>query len=108
MIRKSFKLFHKRLIAELKSENIWMGKLRRVIERGDKQGFELMRPYTNPSWSQMTVLDDCILVDNRLAVSVQLRPVLLKRTRRGYPGQEALLGVSRYLWWPHVHIDILL
>ena len=59
------KLFDKILLAELTTEDTWMDSLRRVIERGDKQGFELMGPYTNPLWSQMAVQDDCTLVKNR-------------------------------------------
>ena len=42
------KLFDKNLVAELTTEDTWMDRLRRVVERGDKQGFELMGPYTNP------------------------------------------------------------
>ena len=67
------KLFDKSLLAELTSEDTWMDRLRRVIERGDKHGFELMGPYTNPLWSHMAVQDDCILVNNRLTVPLQLR-----------------------------------
>ena len=100
------KLFDKSLLAELTTEDTWMNRLRRVIERGDKQGFELMGTYTNPLWSQMAVQDDCILVNNRLAVPVQLRQAVLKRIHRGHPGQEAMLGVSQYLWWPHMNKDI--
>ena len=101
------KLFDKSLLAELTTEDTWMDRLRRVIERGDKQGFELMGPYTNPLWSQMAVQDDCILVNNRLAVPVQLRQAVLKRIHRGHPGQEAMLGASQYLWWPHMNKDIV-
>ena len=43
------KLFDKSLLAELTSDDMWMDRLRPVIERGDRQGFELMGPYTNPS-----------------------------------------------------------
>ena len=101
------KLFDKSLLAELTTEDTWMNRLRRVIERGDKQGFELMGPYTNPLWSQMAVQDDCILVNNRLAAPLQLRQAVLKRIHRGHPGQETMLGVSQYLWWPHMHKDIV-
>ena len=52
------RLFDKSLLAELTIEDTWMDRLPRVIERGDKQGFELMGPYTNPLWSQMAVQDD--------------------------------------------------
>ena len=62
------KLFDKSLLAELTSEDTWMYRLRRVIERGVKQGFELMGSYTNPLWSQIAVQDDCILVNDRLVV----------------------------------------
>ena len=101
------KLFDKNLLAELTTEDTWMDRLRRVVERGDKQGFELMGPYTNPLWSQMAVQDDCILVNNRLAVPVQLRQAVLKRIHRGHLGQEAMLGAAQYLWWPHMIKDIV-
>ena len=91
------KLFNKNLLPELTSEDTWMDRLRRFIERGDKQEFELMGPCTNPLWSQMAVQDDCILVNDRLAVPMQ----------SGHLGQEAMLGVSQYLWWPHMHEDIV-
>ena len=101
------KLFDRSLLAELISEDDWMDRLRRVIERNDRHTFELMGPYTNPLWHQLSVVDDCILMDNRLAVPEQLRLAVLKRIHRGHPGQEATLDVSKYLWWPHMHQDIV-
>ena len=101
------KLFDKNLLAELTTEDTWMDRLRRVIERKDRHSFELMGPYTNPLWHQMSVVDDCIAVDGRLAVPGQLRPAVLKRVHRGHLGQEAMLDVSRHLWWPHMHNDIV-
>ena len=101
------KLFDKTLLAELISEDVWMDRLRRVMERKDRAKFELMGPYTNPLWNQLSVIDDCILVDNRIAVPVQLRQAVMKRIHRGHPGQEARIDVSNYLWWPHMHKDIV-
>ena len=51
-------MFDKSLLAELTTEDTWMDRLRRVVERGDKHGFELMGPYTNSLWSQMAGQDD--------------------------------------------------
>ena len=99
------KLFDRSLLAELITEDPSMDRLRRVIERNVRNSFELMGPHTNRH--QVSVVDDCILVDNRLAVSGQLRQAALKRIHRGHPGQEAMLDVSRYLWWPHMHKDIV-
>ena len=97
------KLFDRSLLADLITEDPWMDRLRRAIERNDRHSFEQMGPYTNPLWHQLSVVDDCILVDNRLAVPGQLRQAIFKRVHRGHPGQEAMLDVSRYLWWPHMH-----
>ena len=97
------KLFDKSLLAELVSEATWMDQLRRVVERNDRHGVELMGPYTNPLWHQMSVVDDCLLVDNRLDVPEKLRQAVLRRLHQGHPGQEAMLEVSNYLWWPHMH-----
>ena len=32
---------------------------------------------------------------------------MIKRIHRGHPDKEAMLGVSRYLWCPHMHKDIV-
>ena len=48
-----------------------MNRPRRSEEREDKQGFQLTGTYTNPHWNQIAVVDDCILVDNYLAVPVR-------------------------------------
>ena len=71
------------LLAEPVSEDVSMDRLRRVIERNDRVGFELMAPFTNPLWNQLSVLDDSTLVDNRLAVPGQRRPAVTKRIHRG-------------------------
>ena len=55
----------------------------------------------------MSVVDDCIIVDGQLAVPGQLRLAVLRRIHRGHPGQEAMLVVSKYLGWPHMHKDIV-
>ena len=101
------KLFDRNLLAELTTEDTWMDRLRRVIERKDPHIFELMGYYTTSLWHQMTVVDDCIVVDGRLAVPGLLLPAVLKRIHRGHPGQEAMIDVSKYLWWPHMHKDIV-
>ena len=98
------KLFDRNLLAELTT---WMDRLRRVIEQKDRHSFELMGPYTNSLWHQMSFVDDCIIVDSRLAVPGQLRPAVLKRIHRGHPRQEAMLDVSRYLWWPQMHKNVV-
>ena len=101
------KLFDGSLLAELITEDPWMDRLRRVIERNNLHSFELMGSYTNPLWHQLSVVDDCILVDNRMAVPGQLRQVVLTRVHRAHTGQEAMLDVLRYLWWPLMHKDIV-
>ena len=49
------KLLNKILPAELVTEDTWMDRLRRVIERNDRHEFELIGPYTNPLWHQLSV-----------------------------------------------------
>ena len=101
------RLFDRVPLAELTTEDTWMDRPRRVIEHNDRHSFELMGPYTNSIWHQMSVVDDCILVDGRLAVAGQLRLAVHKWIHRGHPVQEAMLDVSKYLWWPHMHEDIV-
>ena len=101
------RLFDRTLLAELTTEDTWMDRLRRVIERNDRHSFHVMGLYKISLWNQLSVVDDCILVNDRLAVPCQLRTVVLKRTHWGHPGQEAMLNESHYLSWPHMHKDIV-
>ena len=67
-----------------------------------------MGPYSDHLWNQLAVRDDCILVDSRFAVPVQLHPVISKRNHEEHPGEEAMLGVKKYLWWPHMRKGVKL
>ena len=78
-----------------------------MVEQKYKQNFEQMGPYTNPLWNQTSVVDDCILVDNWLAVQKHLWKAVLKRLHRSHPGDEAESDVSTYLWWLHMHKNIV-
>ena len=85
------KLFDKSLLAELITTNTWMDRRRRILERNNRHRFELMGPYINPLWHQMTLIDDCIFVDNRLEVPRQWRPAVLKR-KADHCGQNRKSG----------------
>ena len=69
--------FDKSLLAELFSVNAWMIRLRILVERGNKQGLQLMGSYKNTLWNQRAVSKDCILVDTRLAVPIKLQPAVM-------------------------------
>ena len=71
------RLLNKSLLAKL-SEGTRLDRMWRVADRVDRRGFELMGHYTNPLWNQMAFLDDCILVDIRLAVPNALRSAVTK------------------------------
>ena len=71
------RLFDKSLLAELISENALMDRTRRVVEGKHKQGFKLMGPHTNPQWNKIALLEDCLKLDNRLAIPIELRPAAI-------------------------------
>ena len=50
---------------------------------------------------------DCILNENLLTVLEKPRKAVLKKLHAGHPGQKAMLDVSTYLFWPHMHKDIM-
>ena len=89
------RLFDRTLLAEPITEDRCLDCLRLVIGRNVKHNFKLMGPYTNPLWHQLSVVNDCILVNDRLAAPCQRRSAVLKRIHRGHPGQEAMLNVKR-------------
>ena len=49
-------------------------------------------------WPKAAVVNNCVVIDNKLAIPKPLRPAVLARLHRSHPGQEAMVAASEYLW----------
>ena len=45
-------------------------------------------------WPKAAVVNNCVIVDNRLAIPETLRQAVLARLHRSHPGQEAMMSAS--------------
>ena len=54
-------------------------------------------------WDDASVINDCIIIDNRVAIPTCLRKAVMARLYTTHPGQEAMVDAAQYLWWPKMH-----
>ena len=58
-------------------------------------------------WPTAAVVNNCVVIDNKLAIPEPLRQAVLTRLHRSHPGQEAMMTASEYLWWPFMNRQII-
>ena len=49
-------------------------------------------------WTKAAVVNNCVLIDNKLAIPEQLRSAILIQLHRSHPGQAAMMDASEYIW----------
>ena len=100
-------LFEVGLLAELTDEDDFLGPMKRAILDNDVQSFSKQGVYISQFWPIGSVVDNCILIDNKLAIPFKLRSAILTRLHRSHPGQQAMIDVAEFIWWPYMKPQIV-
>ena len=58
-------------------------------------------------WPKTAVVNNCVVLDNKLAIPEALRQAVLALLHRSHPGQEAIMSASEYTWWPLLNRQIV-
>ena len=93
-------LFDAELRADLTEEDRFLGPMKRVIVNKDVTSFNKLGSYMSQCWTKAAVVNDCVIMDNKLAIPELLRKTVLARLHR------ARMSVSEYLWWPFLNQQI--
>ena len=96
-------LFDVDLLGELTGEEPFLGPMRTAIINKDVQSFNKLGAYMAQFWPKAAVVNNCVLIDNKLAIPEQLRSAILTRFHRSHPGQAAMMDASEYIWWPFLN-----
>ena len=78
-------LFDGDLLAELTEEDKFLGPMKCAIISKDVTSFNKLGSYMAQFWTKATVVSDCVIVDNKLAIPEPLRKVVLARLHRSQP-----------------------
>ena len=100
-------LFDVDLLGELTGEDPFLGPMRTAIINKDVQSFNKLGTYMAQFWTKAAVVNNCVLIDNKLAIPEQLRSAILTRLHRSHPGQAAMMDASEYIWWPFLNRQIV-
>ena len=100
-------LFDVDLLGELTGEDPFLGPMRAAIINKDVQSFNKLGAYMAQFWTKAAVVNNCVLIDNKLAIPEQLRSAILIRLHRSHPGQAAMMDASKYIWWHFLNRQIV-
>ena len=95
------------LLAELTDEDEFFGPMKRAILDSDIQSFSKQGLYIALFWSVASVVDNCILIDNKVALPFKLWSAILTQLHRSHPGQQARIEAAEYIWWPYINRQIV-
>ena len=85
-------LFDADLLAELREEDRFLGPMKRAIINKDVTNFNKLGAYMAQFWPKAAVVNNCVIIDNKLAIPEALRQAVLSRLHRSHPGQEAMMS----------------
>ena len=100
-------LFDADLLAELTAENRFLGPMKRAIINKDINSFNKLGAYMAQFWPKAAVVNNCVVIDNKLAIPEPLRQAVLTRLHQSHPGQEVMMAASEYHWWPFMNHQII-
>ena len=95
------------LLRELTGEDPFLEPMRTAIIIKDVQSFNKLEAYMAQFWTKAAVVNNCVLIDNKLAIPEQFRSAILTRLQRSHPGQAAMMDASEYIWWPFLSRQIV-
>ena len=100
-------LFDADFLAELTEEDRFLGPMKRAIINKDITSFNKFGSYMAQFWPKAAVVNNCVVIDNKLAIPEPLRQAVLSRLHRSHPGQEARMAASEYLCWSFMNRQII-
>ena len=99
--------FDAALLAELTEEDRFLGAMKRAIVNKDVTTFNKLWSYMAQFWRQAAVVNNCVIIDNMLAIPEPLTQAVLAHLHHSHSGQEAMILASEYIWWPFLNRQIV-
>ena len=80
------------LLAELTEEDRFLCPMKRAIVVKNITSFSKLGSYMAQFWTKAAVVNNCVVIDNKLAIPEPLRQAVLTRLHCSHPGQEAMIA----------------
>ena len=85
--------------------------LRPLINFVKNRDWEAIKASYGQYWhkirNRLHVREDCLLIDERIDIPTQLTQTVVDSLHLTHPGSAAMLDLSHYVWFPHIHRSIV-
>ena len=82
---------------ELTEDDRFLGPMKRAIINRNVTSFNKLGSYMAQFWTKAAVVNNCVIIDNKLAIPKHLRKAILARLHRSHLGQEAIVRLRIHL-----------
>ena len=82
------------ILSKLTDEDATLRLMKTAINNKDYEGFAKIDPYINSFWDSAAVIDDCIIIDDRIAIPSCHQRAVLTHFHRSHPSQEAKVDTA--------------
>ena len=87
--------------------SMWHGSVSELKSRDTLPCVSELNAFVAHFRTKAAIVNECVIIDIKLAVAEQLRSDVLARLRRSHPGQEAMMSAYEYIWWPFLDRQII-
>ena len=90
-----------------KSARLWdIDSLRQQRDESKTQASNALR-HRCLRRNRLSVRGDCLIIDDRVVMSIQLGNTVLDSVHLTHPGKDSMLHITGDIWFPHIHRGIV-
>ena len=87
------------VLVEPRAEDCSFPLIKRALLKNDHKVFSWIGVYLETFWHFSTVVEGCVIMDNRIPNSSVLPKAMLVHPHRSYAGQLAMVDANQYFLW---------
>ena len=101
------KIFSSTLMASLTTKDAILNEIRDCILTENEDRCKQISPYIHTFWKDMNVKNECLCMDDRIAIPNSIKEAYMEAIHATHPGSRGMTDMATHAWWPYMHRDII-
>ena len=100
-------IFNTQFIAAMTNRDTVLREVRHCVPIGDNQRCKKLSKQMFTHWSNLSVHNSCILLENKLTIPNALKESVFDLLHFTHPGAWLMTELTQHLWWPFINRDLI-